>query len=119
MNHKTFKYKNYGDCYFNVGNYYYNKFAMAISIFNMDGESITTVTVNMNDYLYTPYTATIKNYSENSGITHFLEDLGIIEEVYSKVQCNPYASKSETIDYCLINVDKLKEYSKEFNYEWE
>lgn len=118
MNIKTFKYKNYGDCYFNVGNYMFNKQSMAISIISRDGESITAITVNMNDYLYGPNTATIKNYSENASMTKFLKKLGIIEEVYSKVQCHPKASKSETIDYCLINIDKLKEYTKNFNYEW-
>lgn len=118
MKYKTFNYKNYGNCYFNVGNYMYNKQSMAISIISTEGESITTVTVNMRDYMYEPNTATIKNYSENSGITKFLQKLGIIEEVYSKSKCNPYASAKETIDYCLINIDKLKEYTKNFNYEW-
>lgn len=118
MNYKTFKYKNYGDCYFNVGNYMYNRQSLAISIVSTEGESITTVTVNMRYYMYEPNTATIKNYSENSGMTKFLQKLGIIEEVYSKSKCNPYASAKETIDYCLINIDKLKEYTKNFNYEW-
>lgn len=118
MNCKTFKYKNYGDCYFNVGNYMYNKQSMAISIVNNEGESITIATVNMNSYVYGPNTATIKNYGENSGMTHFLCKLGIIEEIYTKSKCNPYASQNETIDYCLINIDKLREYTNEFNYEW-
>lgn len=118
MEYKTFKYKNYGDCYFNVGNYYHNKQSMAITIKSMDGEDITVATVNMPDYLYEPDTATIKNYSENAGITEFLEKLGIIEDIYTRKKCNIYASGTETIDYCLINIDKLKEYSKEFNYEW-
>lgn len=117
MNYKTFKYKEYGDCYFNVENYKYNKQAMAITIMNNEGERIIA-TVNMNDYLYYPDTATIKKYSEDSGMTKFLEDLGIIEEIYSKVQCHPNALKTETIDYCIINIDKLKEYTKNFNYEW-
>lgn len=118
MNCKTFKYKKYGDCYFNVGNYVKNKQAMAINIISVEGECVTTVTVNMIDYLYEPDTATIKNYSEGAGMTKFLEKLGIIEEVYSQKHCNPRASKSETIDYCLINIDKLKEYTNQFNYEW-
>ncbi len=118
MKYKTFKYKNYGDCYFNVSNYLYNKQAMAISIKSIDGEDIAVATVNMNDYMYEPDTATIKNYSENSGITKFLKKLGVIEEVYSSAKCNPYATKNETIDYCLMNIEKLKEYAKEFNYEW-
>lgn len=118
MNCKTFNYKNYGDCYFNVGNYLYNKQSMAINIISLNGENIATATVNMNDYMYAPNTATIKNYSENSGMTEFLKKLGIIDEVYSKAHCNPHALKSETIDYCLININKLKEYTNKFNYEW-
>lgn len=118
MKCKTFKYKNYGDCYFNVSNHLYNKQSMAISMESTDGEPITTVTVNMTDYLYEPDTATIKNYSENSGLTKFLEKLGVIEEVYTSAKCNPYASENETIDYCLMNIEKLKEYTNTFNYEW-
>lgn len=118
MKYKTFKYKNYENCYFNVGNYLYNKQSMAISIKSVGGEDITVVTVNMSDYMYEPDTATIKNYSENAGITKFLENLGVIENIYSRSKCNPYTTKNETIDYCLINISKLKEYTKEFNYEW-
>lgn len=119
MNCKTFNYKTYEACYFDVGNYLYNKQAMAISIISKEGERITTCTVNMDDYLYEPNTATIKNYSENAGMTNFLNKLGIIEDVYSKTRCNPLAEKSETIDYCAINMTKLKEYTKHFDYEWE
>lgn len=118
MKFKTFKYKNYGDCYFTVSNYLHNKQSMAISIKNIEGEDITIATVNMRDYMYEPDTATIKNYSENSGITKFLKKLGVIEEIYSRAKCGPYTTKDETIDYCLMNISKLKEYSKEFNYEW-
>lgn len=118
MKCKTFKYKNYGDCYFNVSNYLHNKQSMAISMESTDGEPITTVTVNMADYLYEPDTATIKNYSENSGLTKFLEKLGVIEEIYTRAKCNPRASEGETIDYCLMNIEKLKEYTNTFNYEW-
>ena len=61
----------------------------------------------------------VKNYSENAGITDFLENLGVVEDIYTRKKCNIYASGAETIDYCLINIDKLKEYSKVFNYKWE
>ena len=66
-----------------------------------------------------PDTATIKNYSENSGMTKFLQKLGVIEEVYSRRKSHPLALDSETIDFCQIDIEKLKEYSKEFNYEWK
>lgn len=118
MNYKTFSYKTYKNCSFYVGNYPAYKQAMAIIMVDGNGEDIVTVTVNMTDYLYEPDTATIKNYSEGAGLTKFLQKLGIIEEIYTRKHCNPYAPKDETIDYCLINIEKLKEYSNEFNYEW-
>lgn len=116
MRCKEFKYKNYNHCKFHVVNYLETPKSMAIQIVGENGENISTCTVNMSDYLYYPDTATIKNYSENSGMTEFLSKLGIIEEIYSQVQCNPLAPKGETIDYCLINIDELKKYSSKFNY---
>lgn len=118
MECKKFNYKKYGKCYFEVGNYLYNSQSMFINIESEEGESIATCTVNMLDYMYMPGTATIKNYSENKGMTKFLQKLGVIEEIYTQRKCNAYAEDSETIDYCQINIEKLKEYSKSFNYEW-
>ena len=119
MNYKTFKYKRYKNCYFEVGNYLYNKQAMSIMINNDKWEDPIVVTVNMPDYLYAPNSATIKNYSENGKMTEFLIDLDIIEYIYSKKKCNIYAGGNETIDYCEINIEKLKEYSKKFDYKFE
>lgn len=120
MKYKNFKYKEYKKCYFEVGTYFYNHSAMSIEIKSEDGEDIATATVNMPDYMYYPGTATIKNYSENAGMTKFLKKLGIIEEIYSSRKCNIYAtSNNETIDFCSINIEKLKEYSKEFDYEYQ
>lgn len=119
MNYKKFKYKNYKNCYFEVGTYFYNHSAMSIQIKNDDEGDIITVTLNMPDYFYSPGTATIKNYSENIGMTKFLQKLGIIEDLYSTRKCNMFASENETIDFCQINMEKLKEYSKEFDYKYE
>ena len=118
MKYKTFKYKNYTNCYFEVGNYAYNPQAMFIQIKNDNEGDILTATVNMPNYLYMPDTTTIKNYSENSGITKFLKKLGIIEDIYTSQKRNSFASEHETIDFCQINIDKLKKYSKEFHYDW-
>lgn len=118
MKYKTFKYKNNRDCSFEVSNYQYNPQSMAILIVNSKGEEVVIVTVNMPEYFYSPNTATIKNYSENSGMTKFLQKLEVIETVYSSRQAHPMALKSETIDFCEINVEKLKEYSSKFNYEF-
>ena len=119
MECKKFKYKNYENCTFEVGNYVYNKQVMSIQIVNKEDGPITTCTVNMPDYMYYPDTTTIKNYAENKGMTDFLTDLNIIECVFSKRKCNTYAAEDETIDYCEINVDELKKYSSIFNYEYE
>ena len=119
MECKKFNYKNYKGCTFSVGNYLYNPQCMSIQISNMEDGPICTCTVNMNDYFYCPNSTTIKNYSENKGMTDFLIKLGIIEEVYSKVKCNPFSTDNETIDFCAINIEKLKEYSSEFNYEFK
>lgn len=118
MKYKTFNYKRNKNCAFEVSNYQCNPQAMAILIVNSKGEEEARATVNMLDYFYSPNTATIKNYSENTGMTEFLKQLGILEDIYSRKKCHPLAIDTETIDYCQINVEKLKEYSKTFNYEW-
>ena len=118
MKYKTFKYKDYENCSFEVGSYLYNKQCMVINIVSEEGEPITTCTVNMNGYFYYPNTTTIKNYSENSGMTNFLKNLGVIDEIYTSKRCNPFAGESETIDFCQINIDILKKYSSDFNYEY-
>ena len=118
MKYKTFNYKKNKNCSFEVGNYQYNPQSMAIVMVDGKGEEITRVTVNMPDYFYSPNTASIKNYSENSGMTKFLNKLGIIESIYTKRKANPFAPQTETIDFCEINIEKLKEYSSEFNYEF-
>lgn len=119
MNNRYFKYKNYKKCFFEVGNYKNNLQAMSIVLKNESGSLELVVTVNNPNYLYYPDTATIKNYSESGGITDFLEKLGIVEEVYSRVKAHPLALKNETVDYCAINIEKLKQYSKKFRYKWK
>ena len=114
---KNFKYKEYENCSFMVGNYPMNSDAMSIAI--IDDEGIITVpTVNMPGYCYDINTATIKNYSENSGMTKFLKKLGVVKEVYSKRKANNFCSNSETIDFCEINIEKLKQYSSQFDYKY-
>lgn len=118
MKYKKFVYKNYKDCYFIVNNYRNGFQTIAITIENKKVGDITAVTVNMPGYCYSKDDATIKNYSENAGMTKFLKKLGIVKEVYSRRKAHSEASKSETIDFCEIDIEKLKEYSKEFNYTW-
>ena len=119
MQYKTFKYKKYKNCWFEVGNYPKKSEAMIIAINSENMKEPKCITVNMPDYMYQKNTATIKNYSECSGITNFLIDLDIIDYIYTKKQCNINATKKETIDYCEINIEELKKYSKKFNYKYD
>ena len=118
MKNKTFNYKNNKNCSFEVSNYRTNLQSMAIKIVNSKGKEIIRATVNMPEYFYSPNTATIKNYSENAGLTKFLEKLRIIDTIYSSRKANSFSSSDETIDFCEINIDILKEYSSKFNYEF-
>ena len=118
MECKKFNYKNYKNCWFNVGKYAGMFGTMFIEIENKEKGEICVATVNMPGYCYDAGETTIKNYSENNGMTKFLQKLGIIDEVYSRKKCNPMAGAKETIDYCKINVEKLKEYSKNFDYDY-
>lgn len=117
-----FNYKHYKNCYFNVASYAYNKNAMAIEIENREDGPINTCTVFLEDGLYTPYCTVIKNYSEGSGMTKFLQDLGIVVEILNRRPCNAWALNSmntdnpDSFDTCIIDQEKLKEYTKSWNY---
>ena len=117
---KRFNYKQYKDCYFIVSTYAANKNALAISIENEKEGPITTCTVYLTDGLYTENTAIIKNYSENSGMTKFLQELGIVIEIFDRRPCNALvantlnSSNPQTCDTCFIDKEKLKEYTKKW-----
>ena len=111
---KTFNYKKYKNCYFKVGRYLYGDNAMAISIENETNGPITTCTVIHELGMYMENITTIKNYSENANITNFLKSLGIVVNVIGSYPCNAYVKNTtETIDICEIDMEKLKEYTKE------
>jgi len=118
---KTFTYKNYNNCYFVVSSYAINNEAMAISI-ESDGEPIATCTIYDDFGIYSDNITTIKNYSENSHITDFLKTLGVVTEIINRYPCNRFVydtlegNNPQTIDTCIINIDKLKKYCKEWHY---
>ena len=124
---KTFNYKKYKNCFFVVGTYLSDPSAMYIGIENKQDGMITDCTVYMRYTFYETGTVTIKNYSENSNMTNFLKSLKIVKKVYNRVPCNNFSEtlaslKSEnpqTIDECEIDIDLLKEYSKEWDYNYE
>lgn len=118
---KTFKYKKYKNCYFIVDSYLGDKKAMAITIENNDG-AVAICTVYDKFGVYEEGLVTIKNYSENSHMTDFLKNLGIVLDIVSRYPCNTFSYESlntnnpQTIDICIIDINKLKEYCKSWNY---
>lgn len=119
---KTFNYKNYTNCYFNVDSYVLNPKAMAISIQNDTDSEITTCTIYEKNTPYSNHLIKVKNYSENSHLTDFLEELGIVIAIIDRVPYNHFVSSSiftdnpQTIDTCIIDIDMLKKYTKNWNY---
>ena len=117
---KTFKYGNY-TAYFDVGHYSNDEKAISISIVDLDtGEPITSAT----SYLETDYEvgqAVIENYSaygndvtSDVGMTEFLKDLEIVEDVIESTYVED--DERKTVDVCKINLRILKEYSKYWDY---
>lgn len=119
---KTFTYKDYKNCYFTVGCYAVDNNAMAISIENLEDGPIACCTVYNAFDIYDTNITTIKNYSENSHMTKFLQKLNIISAVLYSRPCNSfvadtlYTNNPQTIDTCLINTDILREYTKVWKY---
>lgn len=119
---KTFTYKDYKNCYFTVGCYAADNNAMAISIENLEDGPIACCTVYNAFDIYDTNITTIKNYSENSHMTKFLQKLNIISAVLYSRPCNSfvadtlYTNNPQTIDTCLINTDILREYTKVWKY---
>ena len=119
----TFNYKDYNDCYFTVASYQADPNAIAFSIENSEDGPITTCTVFDREGCYTNGLATIKNYSENSGMTKFLKKLGVVTNIFFRKPCNSLVvdtldtKNPQSIDTVLIDTDKLKKYSKEWYYD--
>lgn len=120
MECKKFNYKGNKECSFRVGSYRNNPDCMAIQMLDNKGEVIYTCTTNMPEYMYYSRSTTIKNYMENSGMTDFLLKLGVIEEIITRKKVSIYATKKfESIDFCFINLEKLKKYTSVFDYEYD
>lgn len=114
---KIFQYEEYKDCHFIVSHYLTDKNAIAIII----EDDITRKTIKCTTYIpkieYKEGIATIKNYSENQGITDFLISLGVVTEVIEKKKVNELAEDTETIDICKIDLKKLKDFATEWHFE--
>lgn len=113
---KTFDFKNYKNCYFEINAYAYNPLCMAININNDKYGQLFTCTLYLEQYYYEPGIISIKNYSENSGMLDLFESLNLITHRLDSYKCNFYARDTETIELCLIDLEELRKYSKEWNY---
>ena len=52
--------------------------------------------------------------------TDFLRKMGIVKQINTKSYFKVFGNSSnESMDYCDIDIDKLKKYSSTFNYKWE
>ena len=109
------------DCCFAVRHYYDNPKAIAISIIDsMTDNELATLTVFDKDFDYEVGNATI-SYDDVFGDSTFgyktarkiLTELGIIKKVWET-----YSFDDDTVsaDVCTIDLYKLKEYSKTWDY---
>lgn len=109
------------DCCFAVGYYCDNTKAIAISIIDsITDNELATLTVYDKDFDYEVGNATI-SYDDTFGDSVFgyktareiLIELGIIKKVWET-----YSFDDDTVsaDVCSIDLHKLKEYSKYWNY---
>lgn len=115
---KTFNIWQYNNCAFEASHYIADSKAIAIRIVdNETSEAIVKCTTYIQNVEYKEGIATIKNYSENRGMTDFLKEMGIVTEVVESFKCNEDAEDTETIDVCKIDLKKLKEYARDWHYE--
>lgn len=111
---KKFEYEKYKNCSFIVSNYLSEPKPIAFVIKNNeDNEIIAKCTTYDMFQDYSNGIVTIKNYSENRGMTEFLKNLGIVTEVVQSYKCNDL-QETESIDVCKIDLKKLKAYSSEW-----
>ena len=92
------------------GIYYYNKNAIAISVYK-DGEPYYVATVFIEDYPYTFGVVTIKDYSENSGILNIIKEI-LNQEIGSArtgfVEVPVYTLKDEFIEMAREKLNQMK-----------
>ena len=119
-NAKSFPIWEYKNCSFIVSSYLSEPIAIIFAI--KDNETSEIVAKCTTYDLFTNYEvgmATIKNYSENRGMTEFLKKLGVVTNIIESNKVNELAEETETIDVCNIDLEKLREYATEWHYKEE
>ena len=125
---KTFEFRGNKKCCLSVGHYNKEK-AIAISVIDMEiDEEIATLTVldEYSDYEVGMATV-IGDFIDGDEVTIYktaadiLQELGIVKEVVKKYSIDEkgYGDKTR-VDVCEINLDRLEEYAKKWEYwEWK
>lgn len=122
---KTFTFGYSDNCAFNVWHYNKEK-AIAITVIDIETEEeLGELTVLNNDIDYDVGFAIIYNgnvtgdeiFSYKTG-TELLQDLGIVEKVWETYEIDIDGVNVIPVAECTIDLYKLKEYSKDWNY-WE
>lgn len=122
---KTFTFRNSDNCAFNVWHYNKEK-AIAITVIDIETEEeLGELTVLNNDIDYDVGFAIIYNgnvtgdeiFGYKTG-TEVLQELGIVEKVWETYEIDIDGVNVIPVAECTIDLHKLKEYSKTWNY-WE
>lgn len=122
---KTFTFGNSDNCAFNVWHYNKEK-AIAITVIDIETEEeLGELTVLNNDIDYDVGFAIIYNgnvtgdeiFGYKTG-TEVLQELGIVEKVWETYEIDIDGVNVIPVAECTIDLYKLKEYSKTWNY-WE
>lgn len=121
---KEFEFNN-RNCGLLIG--HYNKEnAMCISVVDLEtDEVIQGLTVLDKDFDYDIGLVTVEAdivdgdeiWGYKTG-TDILKELGVVEKVWESHEFNDGTANIVKADICIINLEKLKEYSTEWNY-WE
>lgn len=117
---KTFEFRGNKKCCLSVGHYNKEK-AIAISAMDMEiDEEIATLTVlDVNADYEVGVATVIGDFIDGDEVfgyktgTDILKELGIVKKVEES-----YSIEETRVDVCNINLDKLEEYAKEWEY-WE
>ncbi len=120
---KTFKFGETEKCCFSVG-HYNQEDAIAINVVEEEtGEYIATLTVLDRSYDYEVGLATVCNdYVSGNDVTGYktgtqvLEELGIIDEIWTIYELSDDGENSISVASCSLNLSVLKEYSREWEY---
>lgn len=122
---KTFTFRNSDNCAFNVWHYNKEK-AIAITVIDIETEEeLGELAVLNNDIDYDVGFAIIYNgnvtgdeiFGYKTG-TELLQELGIVEKVWEIYEIDIDGVNVIPVAECTIDLHKLKEYSKDWNY-WE